>query len=219
MPWFAAAATVASSVIQSNSANRASRRQQQSADAATAETQRQYDQTREDYQPYREAGARALGQYESEMGKQPTAQEVMGGAGYQFGLQQGQQAIDRKIAAGGGRVSGAAIKAAGEYGVNYATTGYNAEYQRRQDRLNKLAALAGIGQTATAGGAASGAAASGNLSNLYTSQANAAGQASLAQGSIWGNAANQLGAAGQRWAQQPSAQTQPNYTRDDMQGF
>lgn len=204
MTFFVAGASLVSGFMGSRSANRAADSQAQGTANALAETRRQYDQTREDYTPYREAGVRALGQYEQEMGRQPTAQEVMNGAGYQFGLQQGQQGIDRRIAASGGRVSGAAIKAAGEYATNYATTGYNAEYQRRQDRLNRLAAAAGLGQTATAGSAAAGTAASSNLSGLYTNQGNASGQAALAQGNIWGNTVNQLGAIGQRWAQQPS---------------
>ena len=125
--------------------------------------------------------------------------------GYQFGLDQGNQALDRKVAAAGGRVSGAALKGAQRFGTDYATTGYNAAYQRRQDRINRLQALAGIGQTATAGSAAAGAAASGANANLYSAQGNAAGAASLAQGNIWGNAANQLGAMAQKnWGSQPS---------------
>lgn len=72
---------------------------------------------------------------------QVTPQEVMQDPGYQFGLQQGQQALDRKIAAMGGRVSGAALKAAARYGTDYASTGYNAAYQRRNDHIAQLGAL------------------------------------------------------------------------------
>jgi hypothetical protein len=121
--------------------------------------------------------------------------------GYQFGLDQGNQALDRKIAAGGGRVSGAAIKAAQRFGTDYATTGYNAAYQRRQDRINRLSALAGIGQSATGASAQAGSAAANNISGALQSQGNASGAASLAQGNIWGNAINQAGAAWQRGRQ------------------
>jgi len=122
-----------------------------------------------------------------------TQEEVMRDPGYQFGLQQGQQALDRKIAAMGGRVSGAALKAAARYGTDYASTGYNAAYQRGQDRLNRLAALAGLGQTATQASAASGANSANAISNLVSSQGNANAAMNIAQGNIWGNAANQLG--------------------------
>lgn len=184
----------------SRGASKAADTQAQSSAEAIAEQRRQYDLTRGDYTPYRETGVRALGQLETEINAPVTAADAMSDPGYQFGLQQGQQALDRKAAAGGGRVSGASLKSASEYATNYATTGYTAAYQRRQDRLNRLAALANIGQTSTNGSAAAGASSSNAISNLMSAQGNAAGAAQLAQGNIWGNAINQIGAAGQKWA-------------------
>lgn len=128
----------------------------------------------------------------------------MSDPGYQFGLSQGQLGLDRKAAAAGGRVSGAALKSAAEYANNYATTGYNAAYQRRQDRLNRLASLANIGQTATGGSAAAGDAKSNAISNLISSQGDASAAASMAQGNIWGNTINQIGAGIGKWASTPS---------------
>jgi hypothetical protein len=128
----------------------------------------------------------------------------MSDPGYQFGLQQGQQALDRKIAAMGGRVSGAALKQAARFGTDYATTGYNAAYQRKQDRLNRLAALAGIGQSATGSSAAAGQAATNAISALRQDNAATQGAAGMAQANIWGNAGNQLAALYGRYAGQPS---------------
>jgi len=205
---FIAAAIVGGSaivggVLQSNAAGRAASKQAASTDRATEEQGRQYDQTREDYAPYREAGKKALGQYETEINAPVTSADVMSDPGYQFGLSQGQLGLDRKAAAAGGRVSGAALKSAAEYANNYATTGYNAAYQRRQDRLNRLASLANIGQTATGGSAAAGAAKSNAISNLLSSQGDASAAASMAQGNIWGNTVNQLGAIASKWASTP----------------
>ena len=205
---FIAAAIVGGSaivggVLQSNSAGRAASKQAASTDRATEEQARQYDQTREDYAPYREAGVKALGQYETEINAPVTSADVMSDPGYQFGLSQGQLGLDRKAAAAGGRVSGAALKSAAEYANNYATTGYNAAYQRRQDRLNRLASLANIGQTATGGSAAAGAAKSNAISSLISSQGDASAAASMAQGNIWGNTVNQLGAVASKWASTP----------------
>jgi len=112
--------------------------------------------------------------------------------GYQFGLQQGQQALDRKIAAMGGRVSGAALKAATQFGNDYGSTKYNAAYQRRQDRLNRLSSLAGFGQTATNASSAAGANAANAMSGILQQQGQNAGAANIAQSNIWGNAANQV---------------------------
>lgn len=193
-------ATVAGAAIGSSATRSAASQQADATAAAQAENARQYDTTRADYAPYREAGVKALGQLDTEMGQAITPADVMSDPGYQFGLTQGQTALDRKTAAAGGRVSGAALKAASEYGTNYATTGYNAAYQRRQDRLNRLQSLAGIGQTATGSSAAAGDAAASRNSALISAQGNAGAAATMAQGNSWGNTINQLGAAGQRWA-------------------
>lgn len=205
--WAKIGAQLGSTLLQSNAVGRASDTQAAATAAASAEQRRQFDLTRNDYAPYRDAGVRSLGTLEGELSRMPTAAEVMAQPGYQFGMQQGQQAIDRKTAAGGGRVSGAALKGAAQYATDYATTGYNAEYQRRQDRLARLQTLSGLGQSATSGTAAAGQNSTNNLTALTTAQGNATGAGQLAQGNIWGNALNSLGATAGRWAQAPTATT------------
>ncbi len=175
------------SVIGGNSASKANRQQQQATDAAIGENRRQYDLTRQDYAPYREAGYKALSQYQNELGRPITAADVMSDPGYQFGLSQGQQALDRKASAMGGRVSGAALKAAARYGSDYASNGYNAAYQRGQDRLNRIAALANVGQTATNSVSSAGQQSTNAISNLISNQGNANAAATVAKGNIWGN--------------------------------
>lgn len=187
-------ASLASNAYQAYQNNQARGDQNAATNAAIEEQRRQFNLTRDDFAPYRGAGVAALGQLTNEMGQPITPQEVMSDPGYQFGLNQGQQAIDRRIAASGGRVSGRAIRAAGEFGTNYASTGYGAAYQRRQDRLNRLAAIAGIGQTSTSGSAAAGANSSNAIADLLSNQGDANAASRLAQGNIWGNAINQWGA-------------------------
>lgn len=207
--WAKIGAQLGSSVIQSNAASKAVDAQAGSTEAAIAEQRRQFDLQRVDGTPYREAGVNALQQFSAGINTPTTAADVMQDPGYHFGLDQGQQAIDRKIAAMGGRVSGNAIKAAGRFGTNYASTGYTAADQRRNDRLNRLAALAGIGQSATNASASAGSAMAGNVGSLMTGQGNATGGAILAQGNIWGNTANQLAALYGRGRQQPGANAPP----------
>lgn len=215
MPWIAAAVgavgAVAGAAISSDSTRHASNQQKDATTAALDENGRQFDLTRSDYAPYRETGVRALGALESDINTPTTAADVLSDPGYQFGLSQGQQAIDRKQAAQGGRVSGGALKRASEYATSYATTGYGAAYQRRQDRLNRLAALAGIGQTATTGSALSGDRTAALNSGLITSQGDANAAASLARGNIWQNTGNQLGAVAARWASQPTTSSGANW--------
>jgi hypothetical protein len=204
--------TVGGAIDASNAASDAADAQAQSSANAVGEQRRQYDLTRGDYAPYRDAGKAALGQLQTEMNTPVTSADVMSDPGYQFGLQQGQLGLDRKAAASGGRVSGAALKSATEYATNYATTGYNAAYQRRQDRLNRLAALANIGQTSTGRSAAAGTNSANAISGLISAQGNAAGAAQLAQGNIWGNATNQLGALASKWASTPSTTQSSAYS-------
>lgn len=201
MPWgFAAvaAATVGGALIQSNATSDAADSQAQGTASGIAENRRQFDITQANQAPYLAAGKTALGTLAAENDIALDPSKVQMDPGYQFGQTQGQQAIDRQTAAGGGRISGAALKRAAEYGTDYATTGYSAAYSRqnqaRTDRLNRLAALAGVGQTATQNVAAQGASTAGANSALMVAAGNNAGAAQLAQGNIWGNAGNQIAA-------------------------
>ena len=64
-------------------------------------------------------------------------------AGYQFNLAQGQQGIDRSLAAQGGLQSGKALKAAAEYNQKYADNALNSAYQRYLDKINAQNAVYG----------------------------------------------------------------------------
>ena len=71
--------------------------------------------------------------------------------GYQFRLSEGLKALDRQAAARGGLISGAALKAAGRYGQDYASGEYQNAFNRYQTeraaQLQPLQSLAGVGQT------------------------------------------------------------------------
>ncbi len=64
-----------------------------------------------------------------------TAEDLQNDPGYQFQLQQGNQALDRQQSAKGGYFSGAALKAAQEYGTGLADQTYKDAYAR--DAANK----------------------------------------------------------------------------------
>ena len=126
--------------------------------------------------------------------------------GYQFQLQQGQQALDRKAAAGGGFYSGAGLQGAAAFNQNLAGTTFNDAYNRqlnayqtnRANTLNPLQSLAGQGQSAantTSGLQTSGA---NSLAGLLTSNANAQGAAGIAQSNSLTNGLNQGLTAWQR---------------------
>lgn len=127
-----------------------------------------------------------------------SGEDAMKEPGYKFGLDQGQQQLDRKIAAMGGRVSGAALKAAAQFGNDYGSTKYGQAYDRqwqaRGDRLNRLQALAGVAQTATANTAQAGQGSANAISGLLQSGGEYAAAGTLARGNTWANTGNQLAA-------------------------
>jgi hypothetical protein len=73
--------------------------------------------------------------------------------GYQFQLQQGNQAIQRSAAAQGGLLSGAAGKAMDQYSQGLAGTTYQNQLTdylaQSNQQYNQLAGVAGLGQSAT----------------------------------------------------------------------
>jgi hypothetical protein len=198
MTFWAAGAVLVGGALSARSAGKATASQAEGNANAIAETKRQFDITQTNQAPYLAAGRTALGSLASENDTPLDLSKIQMDPGYEFGRAQGQQAIDRKVAAGGGRISGAALKAAAQFGTDYAASGYSAAYgranQTRTDRLNRLAALAGVGQTATQNVASAGAEASGRSAALMSAAGDNRGAGQLAQGNIWGNTGNQLAA-------------------------
>lgn len=79
-------------------------------------------------------------------------------AGYKFNLEQGQQGLDRMLAARGSLFSGQALKAASEYNQQYADNALKDAYQRWADRTGAQNAIIGSGgqiQASTTGARAS----------------------------------------------------------------
>lgn len=106
--------------------------------------------------------------------------------GYQFELGEGQKAVDRSAAARGGALSGRAIKEAQRYSQGLAST-------RVGDYLNRLAAMAGLGQTATSTAGGYGMQTAGNVGGLLQSSGAARGSGYINAGNAWGDALGSLG--------------------------
>jgi hypothetical protein len=105
---------------------------------------------------------------------------------YQFALTEGLKGVENSAAARGGLYSGNAMRALQERGAGIASQQYG-------NYVNRLAALAGIGQSATQSGAQLGAQMSGNVSNLLAGQGDARASGIVGQTNAWGGAINQLG--------------------------
>lgn len=118
-------------------------------------------------------------------------------ASFNFGLSEGEKAVQRMFGARGLSRSGAAVKAATRYASDYGTQQAGASRQRfvedQNNLFNKLSAAAGTGQAATTATATLGANTSTNVGNLLVGEGNARGAASIAQGNAYGGALNTIG--------------------------
>lgn len=147
------------------------------------------------YQPYLDVIKQGMGPYTMEEYKKSplytpmvtNLAELQATPGYQFELEQGQQALAQQAAARGGLLSGAQQRAAGNYAQKQAATGFQDAWQRAQTAY--MNALQGRQQQVS--NAATGLQAQ---SGLRAQQANM-----LSQGAgLYGNMANRgYGAAGQ----------------------
>lgn len=167
--------------------NKASSTQEQAAQQGQAEAAREFDLSRSDtlaqlakaqtnQQPYLDAGKGALaqimaglstgGQFAQKFDNSTFQQDP----GYQFQQQQGEAAINRAAAASGAGYSGATLKALARFNTGLASQDYNNAYQRftndKTTGFNRLASVAGLGQTATNQTNNTGTTATGQLATL-----------------------------------------------------
>jgi hypothetical protein len=209
--WANLAANVASSAIQDRAASRATDAQVNAANRATDLQGRIFDTTNEQQAPYRAAGYSALNDMMGlRGGPSMSPADVMAEPGYEFGRQQGMRGIENSAAARGMGLSGAAIKNASRFNTDYASTRYGDAWNRSQadfgNRWGRLAALAGIGQSANQLTAGAGQAFGQQAGQNMMGAGNAIGAGAITRGNIWANAANQGASAYGRmgWGQQPS---------------
>lgn len=201
MPWISTAVSVGGSllggIMGSKSARKAAEQAAIAKREAMALNQGVYNESRANQKPYQEAGQTGLAallQQSQDNAQGPSARQVMSDPGYQFGLQQGQNAVEGSAAARGGLYSGQNLKDLTQFGTDYATTKYDQAYNRsrtdRNDATTRYGALAGYGVQANA--------ATQNAGDAFAQRGNAAilgngaaqGNAAIASGNAWQNALN-----------------------------
>lgn len=180
----------------------AANKQAGAAESAQQMQMDQYNQTRADLAPWRNAGKTALGQLGEltanggDLNRNFTMADFQADPGYAFRMQQGLQAIQGSAAARGGLLSGGVMKDLSGYSQGLASQEYGNAFNRfetqNQDRYNRLAGLAGLGESATSATGQFGANAALNAGNFGM-------QGASAQAGGYLGAANTLGNAGQSW--------------------
>jgi hypothetical protein len=201
--------SIGGALISSNASRSAANTQADAANRAADMQQQQYQQTRDSLQPFINTGYDAQGYLRNLLGLgTPTDSDTYGSLmkpfdanafeqwkdpGYQFQLQQGQQALQNSQAAQNGVLSGAALKDLLNFNQGMASNAYQNAYTRfadqRDSTYKRLADLLGIGENAAAGAGNMGIQAMGNIGNTLTSGAAAQaagtmGQANALSGAI-----------------------------------
>lgn len=135
-------------------ANAALNANNQVTNNALALQKQAYQTDQQNEAPYQAAGTNALNQLAgATLSGAPNAQTVLAqDPGYQFRLDEQNQAVQRMEAAGGGVGSGGALKAAAQYSGDLASNEYQNAFgrvmQANQQRFNQLYGVAGMGQNA-----------------------------------------------------------------------
>ena len=199
---FMLAAAVVGGAASIYGSNKAAKTAAGAADQATALQREMYQQGREDQMPWLAAGTNALTRMQDPamaptQWRDFTMADYHQDPGYSFRMSEGLKALDRTAAARGGLLSGATLKGAQRYGQDLASQEYGAAYNRyntdQTNRLargdmeyNRLASMAGLGQTTASGMAGQGQTAANAMGNGI----NAAGQATAAGQMGVGNSIN-----------------------------
>lgn len=173
-------------VIGADSARKATNAQRDSAREANELQRYMFDQQRADTQPYRDAGSSALTQIQALL-KNPNS--VKKQPGYQFGIQEGTNALENSATARGMTYSGAQAKALQRFGNDYGTSKIDQTY-------NRLSNLAGLGQVGV--NPSSGMNYANQVGGNMLGVGNAQAAGAIARGSAYGNALNSTLAYGDR---------------------
>jgi hypothetical protein len=171
--------------------NQATNAQMQYLDKALNQQQAQYDTTRSDFAPYREAGTGALGDYSDLLGMNgPDAAAkaiaaLKASPMFQSLFKTGQEAVLQNASATGGLRGGNTEHSLYDLGSNTLS-------QLIEDQLSRLGGLASLGEGATAQGAGFGAHSADAMSSLFGQQGGALASKYLAKAGInaqnWNNA-------------------------------
>lgn len=209
----AGAATIGSGLISSSGAKSAADTQSAATTAAAQLQAGEFQQVRNDLQPYIQAGATSLPTLEALTGTgaggnpltapltapfQPTIAQLEQTPGYQFTLSQGLKSVQNSYAAQGLGQSGAAEKGAVDYAEGLAGTTYQQQFQNYLNQnsqiYNMVGGLTGSGQNAAAGTGALALNSTAQINALNTAGANAQAAGTVASSNAFGNALGGLGA-------------------------
>jgi hypothetical protein len=202
-----------SGALGSSASKSAANAQVGAADRAAQLQYDQFQQTRADQEPFRQAGITTQNELLRQLGlggDSSTAGygnlmrdfgpgDFQADPGYGFRMSEGLKALDRQAAARGGLISGGALKAAQGYGQDLASQEYQNAFNRYQSnrgsKYGMLSGQQGVGQAATNALGAAGQNYANNAGEAYMGAGNARASGYIGQANAWGNALGNIGSA------------------------
>lgn len=205
--------TLLGAKMSSDASKSAANTQANAADRAAALQQQQFQQTRDSLQPFINTGYDTQNSLRSLLGVGTNDGSSTFGSlmkpfdaqafqqykdpGYEFQLQQGQQALQNSQAAQNGVLSGAALKDMIGFNQGMASNAYQNAFSRYMTQndatYNRLADLLKVGQNAAAGVGNTGAQVMSNVGNTLTSGANALAAGQVGSANAWSGGLNNAG--------------------------
>lgn len=204
MSWIAVAivgGSLISGALGSHAATSAADTQAGAARDATDAQLRMFNQTRDDQAPWRTAGGSSLAEIMKGFGDDGYFNHKFGpedlkaglAPNYDFMLKQGQDAVTNQSNAMGG-LGGNSLKAINDYTQNYAQNAYQQAYnnytQNQTNIYNRLASIAGLGQTAGSNATTGSSTVGGNIANTITGAGNASAAGQVGAANAWSGAIN-----------------------------
>lgn len=171
---------IAGAWLGAKASKKAAKAQVKSAEMAIGEMRRQYDQSRADLAPWREAGGQAIGMGLSML---MPGYDHTTSPGYQFRMDEGTRAVENSAASRGMLMSGGTLKDLTRFAQGTAAADYN-------DQFNRTMAIAGGGQQAATSGAQMGQQTAQNIGNAQMSAGNAKASGYMGAANSWINGIN-----------------------------
>lgn len=186
-----AGASIFGASKQSSAAKSAASTSAKASSEAIQFQREQYEQTREDLSPWRQAGVRAIQQIE-DYGDFDFNFNPDEDPSYQFRKEEGINALDSSAASRGLLLSGPQQRAVSRYGSNIASQEYGNSFNRAlstyNTNLNRLQTVAGVGQNATNQVTAGGQNMANNVGTIAMNNAQYQGQMGMTGANTWANA-------------------------------
>ena len=169
---------------QASAAKKAAQANQQATDASLQLQRDQYNQTRADQEPWRQAGVGALGRLQNPLASFEASPD------YNFRMSEGLKAVNQNRATAGLLQSGSALRGVSDYAQNTAAGEYG-------DWWNRQSGLAGVGQAANNANQQAGSQYANNSQNALMNNAGVQGSSYMNQANAWaqglGGAAGAVG--------------------------